>query len=321
MATILTQQTDPFGVVAANLAGSLIQNMIQRSQEANQNRKMNALINEVMNANQAQNQGLMQNINAVPEGYNVDPWAAAMHKNYSPMTQFNMGIADSVTPFAQQGAPTIQDLRNAVASNLGTKRFSMLDPAMVEKMMDPYYQQAQKAQQDALRKEYADKFMNAENAADRRNIAWGGAIQDPSVVPFDFLQEAQRQYQYGTPSASDIMNNDYRNRQFDEGVRQFDANNRFKYDKMAQDNEHFYSDQEYNRGKDAQVQSNWDKTYEAGREDANRNYGLKEREFESGVEQQKWLREQTEKTNAAQEVENKLKNWKYEEEALTQEIR
>ena len=254
MATILTQQTDPWGAVAANLAGNLIQNMIQRSQEAERNKKMNAFLGEVMNAGQAQNQGLMQNINAVPDGYNTDPWAAAMHKNYSPMTQFNMGTAD-ITPFAQQNSvPTVQDIRNAVAANLANKRFGMLDPAAVEKMMDPYYQQAQKAQQDALRKEYADKFMNAGNVDERRNIAWGGAIQDPSVVPFDFLQEAQRQYQYETPSASDLMTNDYRNRQFNEDVRQFDvrtAENARQFNATRGDNNYWrgveQSNIEYNR--------------------------------------------------------------------------
>ena len=256
MATILTQQTDPWGAVAANLAGSLIQNMIQRSQEANQNRKMSAFISEVMNAaNQGQNQGLMQNINAVPEGYDTDPWAAAMHKNYSPMTQYNMGVADFMTPFTQQqSAPTVQDIRNAVATNLGTKRFSMLNPEMVEKMMNPYYQQAEKAQQDALRAEYADKFKNAENTADRLGLAYEGAIRDPSVVPFDFLQEVQKQYQYETPSAADIMNNDYRNRQFDEDVRQFDtktAENARQFDTARADSNYWRGVEqgniEYNR--------------------------------------------------------------------------
>lgn len=242
MATIVTQQNNPWGVIAANLAGNLIQNLIQRGQEADQNRKYNALVNEVMNAGQAQNQGLLQSAATVPDGYNADPWAAALHKNYSPMTQYNIGTAD-ITPFVQQNkTPSVQDIRNAVAANLGSKRFSMLDPAAVEKLMLPYYQQAEKTQQDALRKEYADKFMNAGNAADRRNIAWGGAIQDPSVVPFDFLQEAQRQYQYETPSATDIMNNDYRNRQFNEGVRQFNVNtaeNARQFDATRSDNNYW----------------------------------------------------------------------------------
>ena len=305
MGTILThEQVNPWAVMGANLAGSLIGDMIQRSRQAEENKKLNALFSEVQNSMAApQAQNFIAQSQVMPEGYDTNPWAAALHQSYTPMTQYNLATAD-VNPLVQaqqaNNIPSVQAMRNAVLQNLGTKRFGMLDPAKVEQFMTPYYQSAQQAQQEALRKEYADKLMNAQDSAERRAAAWGGA--GVGVLPWDVVNAANGEYRYDNMSAADKAANLFRNMQFGESQRQFDTQTGLTREKMAQDNAQFYSNQEYMIGRDAQNQSNLD-----------RDYGLREREFESGIDQQKWLRGETERTND-------IKNLNDQETALVQQI-
>ena len=242
MGTILThEQVNPWAVMGANLAGSLIGDMIQRSRQAEENKKLNALFSEVQNSMAApQAQNFIAQSQVMPEGYDTNPWAAALHQSYTPMTQYNLATAD-VNPLVQaqqaNNIPSVQAMRNAVLQNLATKRFGMLDPAKVEQFMTPYYQSAQQAQQEALRKEYADKLMNAQDSAERRNIAWSGA--GVGVFPWDAVNAANGEYRYDNMSAADKAANLFRNMQFGESQRQFDTQTGLTREKMAQDNAHF----------------------------------------------------------------------------------
>lgn len=263
MATILTQQVNPWGALAANLAGNLIGDMLQRSREANQNRKLNALFAEAQNSlNAPQVQNFTAQSQIMPEGYDTDPWAAAMHKSYTPMTQYNIATAD-VNPLvqaAQQARPTVQDLRNAIAANLGTKRFSMLNPALVEQYMTPFYQSMEQQNQEAKKQAALDAIRNAQGDKDRLNEAQIGAAG--GYVPDSVLRSIQGQYQYENPSAADL----YRDRQFDATMN-------------------------YNRSKDAQQQDNFMRTFEAQREDADRGYNLQERQIANQEEAARYARE------------------------------
>ena len=252
MGTILTQApVNPWAVMGANLAGNLIGDMLQRSREANQNRKLNALVNEAMNSvNAPAAQNFIAQSQVMPEVYDTDPWAAAMHKSYTPMTQYNIGTAD-INPLvqaAQQAKPTVQDLRNAITANLGTKRFSMLNPALVEQYMTPYYQGMEQQNQEAKKQAALDAIRNAQGDKERLNEAQIGAAA--GYVPDSALRSIQGQYQYENPSAADL----YRDRQFDATMN-------------------------YNRGRDAQQQANFMRNFEAQRYDADRNYGLQERQI------------------------------------------
>ncbi len=264
MATILGhQQVNPWGALAANLAGSLIGDMLQRSREANQNRKLNALFAEAQNSlNAPQAQNFIAQSQVMPEGYGTDPWAAAMHKSYTPMTQYNIATAD-VNPLvqaAQQARPTVQDLRNAIAANSGTKRFSMLNPALVEQYMTPYYQGMEQQNQEAKKQAALDAIKNAQSDKDRLNEAQIGAAG--GYVPDSVLRSIQGQYQYENPSAADL----YRDRQFDATMN-------------------------YNRSKDAQQQANFMRQFEAQREDADRGYSLQERQIANQEEAARYARE------------------------------
>ena len=103
MATIVQPYSPWREQLAANILGPIIGNVIQRSQEANQNRKFNALIGKTMEDLAAGgNQGGLMSTPAMPEGYNDNGWARALHDNYTPFTQFDMGTA-SIAPTPTQG--------------------------------------------------------------------------------------------------------------------------------------------------------------------------------------------------------------------------
>ena len=263
MATILTQApVNPWAVMGANLVGNLLGDMLQRSREAEKNRKMNALFNEALNSvNAPQAQNFTAQSQVMPEGYDTDPWAAAMHKSYTPMTQYNIGTAD-INPLAQAAqqanTPNVQDMRNAIMQNLGSKRFSMLDPALVEQYMTPYYQGMEQQRNEAMKRDYADKLMNAKDGADRRNIAWSGAAE--SVLPWDVVNAANNEYRYDNLSEADKANYAFRE-------REFDTQTDLTRERMNRDDARYYSNQDYMRDKDAQEQNRWEREFAARRAD------------------------------------------------------
>ena len=249
MGTILThEQVNPWAVMGANLAGNLIGDMIQRSREAEQNRKLNALFNEAINS-----------VN-VPQAQTLSPLSAALQQTGN--------IGEAVTPFPTQqvnNIPDAQTMRNAILQNLGTQRFSMLDPAKVEQYMAPYYQGMEQQRNEAMKRDYADKLMNAQNSSDRRNIAWSGAAE--SVLPWDVVNMANNEYRYDNMSAAEEAANLFRDRQFNENRRQFDTQTGLNYAKLNQDDRHFDANLDYNLGRDAQSQNNWEREFAAKRAD------------------------------------------------------
>ena len=252
------QQYNPWREqLVAGIVTPFISDMIQRNREANQAKKLNAIFSEAQNlVNGNQGQSLLA-AQPTPEGYSsVTPWESVARNSYNPLTQFDMGTTGiAPTTQGQQSLFSSQDYRNAIMKLLGTKRFSMLNPALVEQYLTPFYQATDQARQEALKKEYADKLAKAQNPGDRRSVAWEGATQ--GVLPWDVVNAANSEYRYENPSAAENAANLFREKQFDEGVRQFDTGTSLTREKMADD-----------RQRDAQAQRNWEKIFEAGREDA-----------------------------------------------------
>ena len=178
--------------LAANILGPIIGNMIQRSQQADQNRKLNALrgVIEQELGSMAAPQMTPQ---LTPADYNSDGWQSAFHANDSPLAQFNAatsGIAPNIGPQVNN-YPTQADIQNAMARNLATKRFSMLDPKLVQETMTPYLQAAEAARMENRRNELGQSLMNASDATARRNQAWNGYGQ--GLLPLDAVNAAQAQ--------------------------------------------------------------------------------------------------------------------------------
>ena len=174
---VIMQQYNPWREqLVAGIVTPFISDMIQRNREANQAKKLNAIFSEAQNlVNGNQGQSLLA-AQPTPEGYSsVTPWESVARNSYNPLTQFDMGTTGiAPTTQGQQSLFSSQDYRNAIMKLLGTKRFSMLNPALVEQYLTPFYQATDQARQEALKKEYADKLAKAQNPGDRRSVAWEG---------------------------------------------------------------------------------------------------------------------------------------------------
>ncbi len=208
MATILAQeQVNPWAIMAANLGTQLLTGMLERNRQADENRKLNALMSEVQNGVNAQrNQGAVQNFttqnNIMPDGYDVNPWAKAFHQNYTPMTQYNIGTAD-VNPLIQaqatqetQNPATVQDYRAEAMKQLASKRFGMLNPAMVEQYLTPFYQGLTQQNQEAKKQAAIDAIRNAQGNDGRLLEAQLGAAQ--GLIPDSVMSSMQNQRNFDT---------------------------------------------------------------------------------------------------------------------------
>ncbi len=247
--------------VAINLIGGLLGDAIQRGIEANRNRKENAAIADAM-AN-AGNPGVnfMGGLNTVPEGYNDDGWQQAFHKGGTPMTQFNLGTADLVPQAQQQAMPSAWDIRQAVANTLGNPRFSMVNRENLEKLMNPYYQNAEQMRVEALRRQAAEDFGKAENPlAEAQKLAIQGLASD------NFVKNIFDKYKYDNPYFVPTQTNlggrvlqqafNPRNGDFSEGQSspmtlspQQIADNDYKYAVLNQNDRHFYENSNLERYK------------------------------------------------------------------------
>ncbi|MBR0204486.1 MAG: hypothetical protein IJQ56_08990, partial [Synergistaceae bacterium] len=167
--------------------------MIQRSQQANQNRKLNALRGVVQDELGAMN-APQQAPQLTPGDYNSNGWQSAFHSMENPMAQFNAGTSDtapSVTPQANNNYPTQADIQGIIARNLASKRFSMLDPKLVQETLTPYLQAAESARTENMRKQFGDDLMNATDGMARRNLLWGGYGR--GLTPLEAVREGQSQ--------------------------------------------------------------------------------------------------------------------------------
>ena len=249
------------------------------------NRKENAAIANAM-AN-AGNPGVnfMGGLNTMPEGYNDNGWQQAFHKGGTPMTQFNIGTADLVPQDQQQAMPSAWDIRQAVANTLGNPRFSMVNRENLEKLMNPYYQNAEQMRYEALRRQAAEDFGKAENPL---MSAWQGIIN--GTIPQSVLSSVQQQNQFDTTFNNLSAAQKEQARQYNTGIdwqRYMFENpsaaqklqDKQYYAGLKQNDDHFNKEL-IDRQKARDYDNYWKgKNFEAGREDAANNYNIQSRKF------------------------------------------
>ena len=345
MATIIQPYNPWREQLAANILGPIIGDAIQRSQEANQNRKYNALIAKTMSDLGATgSQGGLMSSPAIPEGYNDNGWAKAFHENYTPFTQFDMGTA-SIAPTQtqpQSSVPDTQAFRNALMANMGTKRFSMLNPAFVEQNMTPFYQSMEQARQEAMKKQAADAYMNAPDGQGKFDQLIKGMIPgyvDPNILtgfekfyeynnphkqPYKFDTGATTQYGSFNPSSGEYsQSGEYLNslspsQSAELGLRRDEMN--------REDARYYYGAGQAQNQFDATManndywknieQRNWADTFNAGRKDAEINQGFEERRI-GAIEQ---ANEQNARASRLKELESAYKSLQEQEEQLRDDI-
>ena len=194
MATIIREARDPWW---ANLAVNVLGGLWNDYQQREANKKANAYIGEFMNqlqtlGNSGQqsatpSQGAGQGLFSAPDN-DTNGWASAFHKTDNPLTQYDTGVmgllgaspTPATTPTATptpavsgQGAslPTAADIYRAAMGLAGTKRFAMMNPETVQKMITPYMQMNEQARQEQIRNTVAQDYMNATDSTGRKNVA------------------------------------------------------------------------------------------------------------------------------------------------------
>lgn len=184
---------------AVNLIGGLVTDAIQKGRETAQNRKMNALMAQSMQDAQGGNNlnvDFTGGLASVPEGYNNNGWQQSFHKTGSPVEQFNIGTAQITQP-KQNFIPSAWDIRQAILNNAKTDRFSSVNPELIEKIANPYYQNAEQMRNEGLRNQAADELMKLQDSTDIRNFIYSNIAR--GLMPESLGNNAQRDYEHDNP--------------------------------------------------------------------------------------------------------------------------
>ena len=180
MATIVTQYDPWREKLAAGLGVNLLSDAIQRSQAADMNRKYNSLYSTVMDAfNGGQNVQTNTNVNLLSgqsmlEGYNDNGWAKALHENYTPFTQFDMGTQSLMGQQVNRATPTPQDIITALGEQIGTPRYNMLNMKDALTMFEPAMKLAEQARAEQRAKNVMSAYGNAETPQEQFNVLFTG---------------------------------------------------------------------------------------------------------------------------------------------------
>lgn len=221
----------------ANLAVNVLGGLWNDYQQREANKKANAYYGELMNQlsptgndtqQTGQSGGLMSTPTAqglqnapLPEGYNSNGWAGAFHENNSPLAQFDTGIAGLLgSPATQANAPTVPtqtpaksagglptaaDIYRAAMGLAGTKRFAMINPEMVQKMITPFITASEAARMEQMRNDAANAYLNAGDNTSMLNQLYASTIQ--GVTPQSVLSSAQDRYKYDNPHLQQYSQN------------------------------------------------------------------------------------------------------------------
>ena len=181
--------------LATQVLVPMISGAIERQRQRDENRKNNALIAEIM-------KGISGNQNQSPMPQTMqggNGWENASHSlGNNPLAQFDAGTTD-LMPFStqpaqatQQRTVTANDFLREMATQLGSKRFGMVDPKVALELATPHLQAMEAQRKEELRKGIADDYINAQDALGRRNALMNGAIQQ--LVSENLANMGQNQY-------------------------------------------------------------------------------------------------------------------------------
>ena len=189
-----------------NFVTPLLTDWIKAAREAEINRKNNAAAAEILRS-----VGLSGEINNTPQSLTTNNmssngWENAFHsQSDNPLATFDANTAD-IAPNANlsnsntslsRSMPTLADFQNAIIQQLGTKRFGMVNPENLQKIMNPLLTAYEANRIEGLRNNLADTLRDAKNAEERRNILQAAYAQ--GLVPLEAVNSAQAQYQYDNP--------------------------------------------------------------------------------------------------------------------------
>ncbi len=206
MATIISNRpyNDWRERLAVDIIGGLVGNMIKNSQQANQNRKLNALRGVVQDELSAMNAPQQQAVPQLMAGTGNDSsngWQNAFHSMENPMAQFDAGTAGftapSVTPQVNN-YPNQADIQGIIARNLASKRFSMLDPKLVQETLTPYLLANEAARMEQRRQGVVDDYMNAPDALAKRNVTNAAYLK--GLIDLAGMNAFQNQYVADRPT-------------------------------------------------------------------------------------------------------------------------
>ncbi len=171
-------QTSWWEALADKVVIPMIGNAIERQRQRDENKKNNALIAQTMNDILAQGQPQMGQ--SAGGGNGGNGWENASHASgISSLPQFDAGTADLLPP-SMQGMPqqtpqkniSANDFWKAMAANLGTDRFGMVDPKVAQELAVPYINAMEAARTESMRNAAVDKIWEAQDARGRRDATY-----------------------------------------------------------------------------------------------------------------------------------------------------
>lgn len=142
----------------------------------------------------------------------------AFHQSDNPLAEYDANMA-GIAPTAQaQGQatptqataqaapaatitrrqPTAQEILNAFAGLMSSKRFSGVNPKAAQDLLTPYLTANENARAEQRRKELAEAYASAENDAAKLDVLYGGGIE--GYVPQSILTSGQGRYQFDNPN-------------------------------------------------------------------------------------------------------------------------
>ncbi len=185
-----------------NVAGNILSDLWQSHRQNEQNRKANAFRGQLQQnlQNNAQPEISLMPKEA-PQGYNSNPWANALHQNYTPLTAFDIGTS------TVGKSPSIQDIVQGADSLAASKRFSMLSPELVQGVKNSMIQQAETQRLRELQNNFADMFRNAKTPAEQMRaliLANLHGFGDKAIAPFSqWAAHSTPHHQYQEIKAED----------------------------------------------------------------------------------------------------------------------
>lgn len=192
--------------MAKDVLVPMISGAIERQRQRDENRKNNALLAKTMNDILSQGQPQIPTPQGASGGYGGNNWENAFHNAQdNPIAQFDAGTADLMPPsmqgtqaaIPQQRTVGSNDFLRALAANMGTERFGMVDPKAIQELATPYMTSLENAKKEVQRKGIADDYMNAQDALGKRNALMNGAIQQ--IVSENLATMGQNQYMADRP--------------------------------------------------------------------------------------------------------------------------
>ena len=274
---VINDNGNSWANLALNLLAPIMTDAMKRQYEADINRKNNMAKLHIMQAAQNQARGTTPTLTAPQSwdeavqaqdnsnawanafhGNNNNPWADAILNsnnnqwaqamNRNSLEKLSQPVSFDNNPDA---LPTASDYQQAAAQILGSKRFSMVNPQLMQELLQPAITADQNALKQRSTQKLADDLASAQNSTALKNLLTAGMTKGdisaeaakmilsanaPTVSNFDAGNALYRilsdpmtgniinmQPIVKGLAPQDVQNNNFRMRELNERSRQFDA--------------------------------------------------------------------------------------------------